>query len=88
MKNAHMSGAPVGETVIGFLWGAVERYGVSRCSPVQAGISAPALEQFTAVERVRPGCNPPPAPGPDEGGPGHPVGPQLSPLGAHFLRVY
>ena len=27
MKNAHMSGAPVGETVIGFLWGAVERYG-------------------------------------------------------------
>ena len=27
MKNAHMSGALVGETVIGFLWGAVERYG-------------------------------------------------------------
>ncbi len=27
MKNARVSGAPVGETVIDFLRGAVERYG-------------------------------------------------------------
>ena len=56
--------------------GSGRRYG-SR-DAVQAGIPVPAMELFTAVE-LRTGRDPSPAPGPDNGGPSHPVGTQLSP---------
>ena len=88
MKNARMSSTPVGETVVNLLRGAVERYGSRDALLFKPAFPVPAMELFTAVERVRTGRDPSPAPGPDNGGPSHPVGTQLSPLGARFLRVY
>ena len=72
MKNARVSGAPVGETVIDFLRGAVERYG-SR----DALLFKPAFRyQRWSYSRLwnESGRDPSPAPGPDNGGPSHPVG--------------
>ena len=88
MKNARVSGAPVGETVIDFLRGAVERYGSRDALLFKPAFRYQRWSYSRLWNESGQVATPSPAPGPDNGGPSHPVGTQLSPLGAHFLRVY